>query len=88
MFVFLYMLFSLPFDFMGRIIKVFLMAQYLLIKYRINAEFRYSCASINQWILQKTYPIGILNKAYLTLSGWIYGYATREMATQQQPAQN
>lgn len=90
-FVFLYMLVSLPLDFMGRIIKVFLMGQYLLIKYRINAEFKYSCANINQWILQKTYPIGFINKAYQTLSGWIYSYATKELGAQQQqpaPAQN
>jgi len=77
------MLVTLPLDFMGRVIKVFLLGQYLFIKYRINIEFKYSCANINQWILQKTYPIGFLNKAYIAASGWIYSYATRELGPQQ-----
>jgi len=49
-FVFLYMLVTLPLDFMGRVIKVFLMGQYLFVKYRINTEFKYSCGNIHQWI--------------------------------------
>jgi hypothetical protein len=78
-FVFLYMLVTLPFDFMGRVIKVFLIGQYLFIKYRINAEFIYSCSTINQWILQKTYPIGFLNRSYSTVAAWIYQYANRDL---------
>lgn len=36
LFFFLYLVFSLPFDFMGRAIKAFMMAQFLFIKYRLS----------------------------------------------------
>ena len=49
-FFFIYLIFSLPFDLMGRGIKCFMMAQFLMIKYRINQEMRYSCTLINTWI--------------------------------------
>lgn len=45
-----YCVVTLPLDFLGRAIKVFVLAQMFLVKYRINNEFRYACVSVNQWI--------------------------------------
>lgn len=87
-FFFIYMVFTMPLDFMGRAIKAFMMAQFLLIKYRINPEFAYSCSIINAWILGKTSSIGFVNAGWVKISGWIHSYATRELGAGQQPAQN
>jgi hypothetical protein len=47
---FLFVLVTLPFDFGGRIIKLFLIGQFLLVKYKVNAEFRGNCTNINLWV--------------------------------------
>jgi hypothetical protein len=86
-FFFIYLVLTLPFDFMGRAIKAFLIGQFLFIKYRISPEFTYSCRSINNWILAKTYPIGFLNSAWIKVGGWIHSYATRDISPQQAQAQ-
>jgi hypothetical protein len=75
---------------MGRLIKVFIMAQFLMVKYRLNSEFRYACSSINSLIENKTSSIGFLNSGYKKLAGFLYDYATREPQAgqaQQQPQQ-
>jgi hypothetical protein len=45
-----YLIVTLPFDFLGRVVKVFLMGQLLMLKYKMNNEFRLACGSINSWI--------------------------------------
>lgn len=94
-FFFLYLIFSLPFDFMSRGIKCFMMGQFLMVKYRINQEMRYSCTLINSWIEEKTSKIGPVNALYKKIAGWIHSYANRDISPQQQsqqqpeqPAQN
>jgi hypothetical protein len=69
---------TLPFDLMGRLIKVFIMAQFLMVKYRLNNEFRYACTSINTMIESKTQSIGFLNTGYKKVAGILYDYATRD----------
>ena len=90
-FFFLYCLFSLPFDFMGRGLKCFVMGQFLFIKYRINQEFKSSCAIMNAWVEEKTSAIGFLNAGYKKVAKWIFDYANRELNPQagqpQQPQQ-
>lgn len=83
-----YCIVTLPFDLMGRLIKIFIMAQFLLVKYRLNNEFRYACTSVNNLIDDKTKSIGFLNNGYKKLAGWIHEYATRDPTqAQQQPQQ-
>lgn len=77
LFFFFYLLFTLPLDFMGRAIKCFMMGQFLFIKYRLSAEFRHCCSSINTWIDTKTAAIGFVNSAYKKLAGFIYSYAIK-----------
>ena len=86
-FFFIYLLLSLPFDLLGRGLKCFIMGQFLFIKYRINQEFKYSCTMINGWMDEKTKAIGILNKGYKKIAGWIYDYANRDVTGQQQAHQ-
>ena len=88
-FFFVYLLLSLPFDLVNRGLKCFIMGQFCFIKFRLSAEFRYSCTILNSWINQKTSGIGFINKSYNKLADWIYSYATRELINQQtggQPA--
>ena len=86
-FFFLYLVFTLPFDLMGRGLKCFIMGQFLFIKYRINQEFTHSCSMMNTWVEQKTEKIGFINKIYKKCAGWVYGYATRELSQPQAPQQ-
>ena len=89
-FFFLYLLFSLPFDFLNRGLKCFVMGQFLFIKYRINDSLKSSCVLINAWIEEKTSKIGFVNSAYKKLAGYIYNYANRDLSgqNQQQPRPN
>lgn len=54
------------------------MAQFLMVKYRLNSELRYACTSINTLIDTKTRSIGFLNTGYNKLAGILYDYATRD----------
>lgn len=70
-------MFSLPLDFIGRGLKLFMIGQFLLIKYRINNQFRFASGSVNAWIEKITSPIGFVNAGYKKLAGWIYEYANK-----------
>ena len=67
------------FDLFSKAIKIFLMGQMLLMKYKISPEFRGSCQVVNGWILQKTTGIHFLSSNYMKLSQMIYGYASSGM---------
>lgn len=67
---------------MGRGLKCFVMGQFLFIKYRINQEFKSSCAIMNAWIEEKTSAIGFLNSGYKKVAKWIFDYANRELNPQ------
>lgn len=82
-----YCIVTLPFDLMGRLIKIFIMAQFLLVKYRLNNEFRYACTSVNALIEDKTKFIGFLHNGYKKVAGLVYEYATRDPTQAQQPQQ-
>jgi hypothetical protein len=73
-----YLILTLPLDFMNRLIKVFMIAQYLLIKYRINNEFRYASSSVNSWIEGKISGIGFVLNGYKKLAGIVHDYANRQ----------
>jgi hypothetical protein len=73
-----YLVITLPLDFMNRLIKVFMIGQYLLIKYRINNEFRYASSSVNAWIEAKISGIGFLLNGYKKLAGIVHDYANRQ----------
>lgn len=79
---FVFLLLTLPFDF-GRIIKLFLMGQFLLVKYKVNAEFRRNCTRINTWIQQKISGlIPSLGEGYQKLASMIYNYASKDIQGQ------
>lgn len=65
-------------DFMGRIIKIVVMVQFMLVKYRLNNEFKYACTSINSTIERLTSRIGFVNSGYKKLAGWVFDYANRD----------
>jgi hypothetical protein len=74
-----YVVATVFFDLFGGIVKIVLMGQMLLMKYKISPEFRGSCQAVNRWILEKTAGIELLRSNYLKLSGMVYGYAARGM---------
>ena len=51
----------------------------LIVKYKINPEFRYSCTVVNNWIIGKISGIDILYSNYVKLSQMIYNYASKDM---------
>jgi hypothetical protein len=63
---------------MNRLIKVFMIGQYLLIKYRINNEFRYASSSVNASIEAKISGVGFLLNGYKKIVGIVYDYANRQ----------
>lgn len=44
---------TLLFDLFSRLIKIFLMGQMMLMRYKFSPEFRASCKTANAWILGK-----------------------------------
>ena len=58
---FVFLLVTLPFDLGGRLVKLFLIGQFLLVKYKVNPEFRGNCTTINVWIEQKVSGIQFLS---------------------------
>ncbi len=84
---FVYLLLSLPFDLMGRLIKLFMIGQYLLIKYRISNEFRFASTSVNSWVDGKLAAVGFLQNAYRKVVGYVYDYANRNPEQQAPPQQ-
>lgn len=69
-------------DFGGKIIKLILMAQFLLVKYKVNPEFRRNCTSINWWLQQKLASIPSLLGPYQKVTGMIYNYASKDIQGQ------
>ena len=67
------------FDFFNRIIKIFLIGQMLIMKYKINQEFRVSCAVVNRWVIEKIRGIDLLYSNYVLITNKIYSYAAQGM---------
>lgn len=74
----MYCLLTLPLDIFGRGLKLFVIGQFLFVKYRLNQEFRYATSSINTFIEQKTASIGFIHNGYKKIAGWVYDFATRD----------
>jgi len=58
------------------------MGQFLLVKYKVNPEFRGNCRNINLWIGQKISGFPAIADAYHKLIGFIYNYASRDIQGQ------
>lgn len=84
---FIFLICTLPFGFMQRLMKVFILGQYLLMKYRISNEFRYGCSDIHRFIDSKTKSIGFINSLYNKAIDYVYKFATADPRGQQQPQQ-
>ncbi len=54
------------------------MVQFMLVKYRLNPEFKYACASLNSSIEKLTANIGFVNNGYKKLAGAVYDFANRD----------
>ena len=59
--------------------KVVLIGQVLLIKYKSSQEFRNSSSKVNTWILQKTAAIPVIYDGYAKVSNLIYNFASRDL---------
>ena len=75
---FVFLILSLPLDFLNRMLKVVLMGQYLLLKFRISNQFRYSCSEVHKFFDTKTKSIGFINSLYNKLIDLIYKFATSD----------
>lgn len=73
------MLVTIFFDFFNRIIKIFLIGQMLIMKYKINPEFRLSCTAVNKWVTEKIRGVDLLYSNYAMITGKIYSYAAQGM---------
>lgn len=80
---FIFLICTLPFGFMQRLMKVFILGQYLLMKFRISNEFRYGCSDIHRFIDSKTKSIGIVNSLYNKGIYYVYNFATADPRGQQ-----
>lgn len=78
----IYLIATLPFDFMGRLIKIFLLGQLLIMKYKVNNEFKLTCSSVNAWILEKIKNIELIHSPYSKLTQWIYNFVNRDQQQQ------
>lgn len=84
---FIFLVCSVPLDFFNRMLKVFIMGQYMFMKYRIAQEFRYACSEVHKWIDSKTKAIGFINNLYNKGVNMAYNFATQVPQQQQQPQQ-
>ena len=80
---FVFVICSLPFDFFNKLIKVFLMGQYLLMKYRVTNECRTAAGEIHRFIDGKTKSIGVINSLYNKGVEYAYKFATQDPRGQQ-----
>jgi hypothetical protein len=62
--------------------KAFTMASLLLLKYKLNQEFRQTSTIVNQWISSKLYTVTIFHGFYLKLSTVIYQFANKGLQSQ------
>lgn len=74
-----YLMITIFFDFFNRLIKIFILGQTLIMKYKINQEFRLACTTANKWVTDKIKNISVLYDNYLLLTNKIYGYASQGM---------
>ena len=72
---------------MGKLLKVVLLGQYLLLKYKISQESRYAASEIHKMIDTKTKSIAFINSFYNKLVGYLYTFATADLQAQPQPHQ-
>lgn len=86
---FVFLICTVPLDFFNRLLKVFIMGQYLLMKFRISQEFRYGCSEVHKLIDSKTKSIGFVNSLYNKGVDFAYKMATSDPNQQQaqQPQQ-
>ncbi len=66
--------------------KVVILGQYMLMKFRISNEFRYGCSEIHKFVDSKTKSIGFINSIYNKAINYMYQFATSD-PSQQQPQQ-
>jgi hypothetical protein len=81
---FIFLICSLPLDFFNRLLKVFIMGQYMLMKFRISNEFRYGCSEVHKLIDSKTKAVGFVNSLYNKGIDFVYKIATSNPQPQQQ----
>ena len=74
-----YLVVTIFLDFFNRIIKIFLLGQMLIMKYKINPEFRLSCTVVNKWIIDKIKGIDFIYSNYMLITNKIYSYASQGM---------
>lgn len=84
---FIFLICSLPLDFFNRMLKVFIMGQYMLMKFRISQEFRFGCSEVHKFVDSKTKSIGFINSLYNKGVDFAYNFATSDPRQQQAPAQ-
>jgi hypothetical protein len=80
---FVFLICSLPLDFLNRLLKVFIMGQYLLMKFRISNEFRYACSEVHKLVDSKTKAVGFVNSLYNKAIDFVYKIATSNPNQQQ-----
>lgn len=66
----------MPLDFFNRMLKVFIMGQYMFMKFRISPDFRYGCSEVHKLIDSKTKAIGFVNSLYNKGVDFAYNMAT------------
>ncbi len=69
---------------MSRLMKVIILGQYVLMKFRISNEFRYGCSEIHKFVDSKTKSVGFINSIYNKIINYAYGVATADPRQQQQ----
>lgn len=74
---FVYLVVTLPFDFFGKAIKLFLLGQLLILKYKMNNDFKVACGVIHAWVMEKIRPFDSINSIYLKATDCVYSFATR-----------
>ncbi len=84
---FLFLICTLPLGVMTRLMKIFIIGQYLLMKFRISNEFRYGCSEIHKFVDSKTKSIGFLNNVYNKGIDYVYKFATANPNGEQPQAQ-
>lgn len=59
-----------------------MMGQFLLVKYKVNPEFRRNCTGINWWVQQKLSNFPALMAPYQKVTGMVYNYASKDIQGQ------
>jgi hypothetical protein len=64
-------------DTFSKVVRIFLLGQMLVMKYKINEEFKGSCRVVHAWIITKISGISILYVNYVKLTDMVYRYAAQ-----------